>query len=535
MKRSFLICSIFLGYINFYNNIYSVQDFDKVKNTVKVSVIESFNNQFNSVFANLKDTKGLGLQIVSLDGKDTVKDASGANDSKSLLSIVRAKSIYLYNSIISLMFKCDKYIEFWQYRKKNIGLYLLSNGSISNIFKAKRDLIEDIDKKIRFFEEKKKEYSIFAGKVYKISEIFIEGSKPDLKDDQINSYVQSFTKQIDDILPENYTQDYFMLEKKELKKFMSDDKTARLRKKYYIAGASTIVLLTLMIVYRKTLTNFAINFWSNNIVKPFSALKEWFLIDSREDKFLSLSPKELQDDLEAQKDIISGKVEDFAKELNPKIKKDALDKLLLQAKEIGVEGIVAKCIKKARVASASDIIKTETKPGWIEWMIIGNKLNKSLGMSPKAKLIEVEIKVLMSRLLATKILVDAKDMIDSNRLTMVAASFLPMALTGFGVYKAYRIGSDFYNGVPKKKKDVDEMVLRIGEIINKNICNAQLDYSDQGFLCYYVAKFRKSLDVVSQKVRATIAKDLSHITSSINSPEKKFQILQGMKVMLYVK
>ena len=66
---------------------------------------------------------------------------------------------------------------------------------------------------IKFFESKKHEYAVFAGSVYKIAEVFIEGGVPDLKDDQINGFVQEFTKKIDahigkdlvDILTSDFT------------------------------------------------------------------------------------------------------------------------------------------------------------------------------------------------------------------------------------------------------------------------------------------------------------------------------------------
>ena len=45
-------------------------------------------------------------------------------DSKSLISIIERKSVSHFNNVINLMCKCDKYIEFWQYRKKNLSLYV---------------------------------------------------------------------------------------------------------------------------------------------------------------------------------------------------------------------------------------------------------------------------------------------------------------------------------------------------------------------------------------------------------------------------
>lgn len=455
-------------------------------------------------------------------------------DTKSLIRIVERKSISIFNNIINLMYKCDKYEDFWNYRKKNLSLYMLSSGKIVNILKARRDVLTLIDKKLEFFENKKKEYAIFAGNLYKLAEVFIDGSNLDIKEGDINNFLNEFTKKIDSILPKNYSESYFIDERKELKKNMPDNKKEELRKKYYLAGAGTILALVLVIKYRKVLGNFVVNLWSNQIVKPIRSLRDWFLLDTSKDDFLSLSQEEMLVDLEAQKGVIKDKIIDLAIELDPKVNKATLGMIMKKAKEAGVEGIVAKCIKKGR-GNETRVIQAKTKPGWIEWLFFGDKVSEVLGMSAKGKLLETEIKVLLSRLVVTKLLADAKDGIDSNKITMILGSMMPIVLTSFGVYKIFSKSYELYRGIPKKKKDIDDMMLKISAIINKNISRKSFNAQDQGFLCYYVHRCKKSLDVVAEHLRPNILADLSYISSSLNLMYEKMQILQSLKIMLYVK
>ncbi|EKD23341.1 MAG: hypothetical protein ACD_82C00110G0002 [uncultured bacterium] len=171
----------------------------------------------------------------------------------------------------------------------------------------------------------------------------------------------------------------------------------------------------------------------------------------------------------------------------------------------------------------------------MEWLFFGDKVSEVLGMSAKGKLLETEIKVLLSRFIVTKLLADAKDGIDSNKITMILGSMMPITLTCFGVYKIFSKSYELYRGIPKKKKDIDDMMLKISAIINKNISKKCFNAQDQGFLCYYVNRCKKSLDVVAEHLRPNILADLSYISSSLNLMYEKMQILQSLKIMLYVK
>lgn len=462
-------------------------------------------------------------------GKLGLKD-----EKKSVINILEKKSVSIFNNIISLMYKCDKYIEFWQYRKQNLSFYLISNGKFTNILKARRDLLAEIEKKIEFFENKKIQYAIFVGNLYKIAEPFIEGVTVDVKENEINNFAKDFSKKIELVLPKDYSDSYFQDERKDLKSIMPDTKKQDMRKKYYLAGAGTIVVAVLLLRYRKVLSNFVSNFFSNQIIKPIRSLRDWFLADNNSNAFLSMSPEQMLIDLEAQKSVLKGKVADLAKELDPKINKVTLDSIMEQAKSAGVEEIVAKCIKKGRGA-ASSVVKSKTKPGWIEWLFFGNKVSEILGMSAKGKLLETEIKVLLSRLLVTKLLIEGKDIVDSNKITIVLASLMPMVIAGLGVYTVASKSYELYHGIPKKRKDIDSMMLKISGIIHRNIGKSCFDAQDQGFLCYFVNRFRRSLDVVSTNIRSNISTDLSYIASSQNHMDEKMQILQSLKIMLYIK
>ncbi|MFC1842167.1 hypothetical protein ACFLYU_00735 [Candidatus Dependentiae bacterium] len=469
--------------------------------------------------------------------KEITKETMGVINSKASKHVVERKSLMLFNNLIYLMYKCDKYIGILRYRKTNANLYLLSKGQVATIFKARRDLIKEIGEKIAFFEKKKSGYAFFIGKLYKLAEPFIEGGFRGLSDQESNSLVDEFIKHIEIILPENYSDEYFNNEAKELKKLMVINKKREKIKKYVLLSIVAVISLAVLYRYRKSICNLFKNFFDNQIVKPLRNLRDWLFTSYEEDDLMNMTPEEILRDLEAQKKVVKEKVKDLVVNLDPRvvdpeIGKKSLDGIIEQAKLEGLEGFVAKCIRKAKTMPSKARIK-KAKPGWIEWFLFGNKLNKIFGMPPKEKVLEIEIKGLLTRIAATKLLVEAKDGIDSNKLTLILGSFLPLTLASYSFYNLYSRVHNWYYEIPKKKKEINEIMFKLNDIINRNIGSDVISAEDQGFLCYLTNKFKWCLAVVPENVRSSIAKDLSYISSCANYIDKKLQILQSMKIMLY--
>ena len=362
---------------------------------------------------------------------------------------IECKSIMLFKNFLHLMKKCDEYIELWNYRKKNINLYLLSKVAIGKLVKARRDVVKEIEAKIAFFENKKHEYAKVLGALYVLAEHFIEGSCRLLSKEENEQLVNQFVEHIDQFLPGNYSDSYFNDELKEIKKTAPEYYPKNKCKRYVLSAGVTIMAMGLVCYCRKSIYNLFRNFLTNQVYKPLRNLHNCLFRSADDYDFLDMSVEEMLNDLEAQKDVLKNKIKDLVMAADPQVECEFLDGLIDQAKVGGLENFVAKCIQKARKSPVREGLK-ESKPGWLEWFFIGNRIRDVFGMSPREKLLEVEIKGLLSRLAATKMLVDVKDGIDSNKLTMIFGSLLPVVLTTFGGYKLSHKIYGWYSGIAKE-------------------------------------------------------------------------------------
>jgi len=452
---------------------------------------------------------------------------------KNRRHFVERKSLMLFSNLLYLMDECDEYRDAWHFRKKNINLYLVSKGEILEIVKARRDLIREIEKKIEFFDNKKIEYAHFMGKLYKLAEPFIESSFLKLKKEEIAVHIENFIEKINDILPEDFSDNYFNDQLQELKKVAPQSDKHNKVKKYALGICTSFIALVLLVKYRKSVYNLFRNFFVNQLFKPLRNLKNCLFAGVADNDLLDMSVEEILQNLEVQKDALQNKIKQFILLADPQVSEDALHDIVEQAKKEGFESFVVRCIRVAQENPGSK--KTGSKPGWIEWFLIGNRFKEIFGMPPKEKLLELEIKGLLSRLAATKLLYDAKDGIDSNKLTIILGSMLPVCLATYGCYNLYNKIHGWYYGISKKKKDVNEIIFKMSDIINRNMGNtsAQLPEEDQGLLCYLAHRFKLCLIVVPETIRSSFEKNLFYISSGTTNANEKLQILQSMKIMLY--
>jgi len=451
---------------------------------------------------------------------------------KNSRHFVERKSLMLFNNLIYLMSKCDKYIDAWQFRKKNLNFYLVSKGDFFKIVKARRDLVREIESRIDYFDKKKMIYAAFIGKLYNLAEPFIESTFLKLGDEEVNLYVERFIKEVGFILPDTFSDDYFNDELQELKKFAPQHHKNDKILAYGLGVGASLVVATLLVAYRKSLYNLGKNFLVNQVYKPLRNLKNCLFSDASEYDLLDMSAQELLQDIEAQKNILKDKIKAFILESDPEVSPEALESILQEAKKEGFESFVTQCIQKASQGVHNQ--KNTSKQGWLEWLFIGNRLRNIFGMPLREKFLEIEIKALLSRLAATKLLYEAKDGIDSNKLTMVLGSLLPVSLVGYGCYKLYQKLYGAYYGIPKKKRDINEIIFKMSDIVNRNMGNKTMSEDDQGLLCYLAHRFKLCLSVVAENIRESFEKDLSYISSvRLADVNKKLQILQSMKIMLY--
>jgi len=445
---------------------------------------------------------------------------------------VERKSIMIFKNLLYLMEKCDEYIELWSYRKDNVHLYLLSKVEIATFVKARRDVVKEIEAKIEFFDKKKCDYAEFLGKLYELAEPFIRRSYCLLSQQESNDLISQFVQHIDQVLPVHYSDSYFNDELKEINKVAPQCYPKSKFKRYALGAFGAIVTIILLYYCRKKIYNLSRNFLTNQVYKPLRNLHNCLFRSSDDYDFLDMSVEEMLRDLEAQKEVLRSKIKDLVKAIDPQVEREFLDGLIEQAKSGGLEAFVAKCIKKAKDSPVSESLK-ESKPGWIEWFLLGSRVRDALGMSPREKLLELEIKGLLSRLVATQLLVEAKDAIDSNKLNMILGSLLPAVLATVGSYKLLYKVYAWYKEIPKKKRMIHAFMFHISDIINRNIDKQKMGYQDQGHICYLTHRFQDCLSVVPDAIKKSFERDLYYISSCKNPVDKKMQILQSMKIMLY--
>jgi len=448
--------------------------------------------------------------------------------SKTNVGAIEQRVKKFFDDLTHLMRKCDQFIAYWRKCEKNVDVYMISHFKLKNWKNERRDTLMHIRANIKFLEGKKREYATPLGKLYKVAEPFIDETFKTYDAQEQERILHELSENINDLVDDSLYQEQM----KHIKKFGPPDNSRKKKMLYYAGAVGGVIASGILLYYRKSVVNLVKNFFMNQIIKPLRSLKNCLFGSHKEDAFLRLSVDDLLKDLEAQKYVLKEKIKDLVVQADPDVGREALDGIIEQAKKEGLEHFVARCIKKASEVPKK---RKKTKQGWIEWFVLGDKISKILGMDPQDKVLELEIKALLTRLSATKMMVDAKDALDSNKLTLVMGSCLPAVVAISAVYAACKRVYNRVNGVYRKKEEINQIICHINEIINRNISrnNNHLSYEDQGFLCFYACRFKRCLSVVSEAMRSSFEKDITYISSSLNSINKKLQILQSMKIMLY--
>jgi len=442
------------------------------------------------------------------------------------VSVVEKRVKKFFNELARLMGRCDRYIAYWHACEKNINVYMISQLRFKNWKNERRDTLMKIRANIKFLDGKKNDYALLLGKLYKAAEPFIEDTWPRFDKQEQEVILQKLAQNINDLVSDTLYQEQIEF----IKKFGPPD-NSRKKKILYCAGAAgAIVAAGLLVYYRKPVCNVVRKFFVNQIIKPLKSLKNHLFGSHKKDAFLRVDADEMFKDLEAQKYVVKEKIKDLVVRADPDVSREALDGIIEQAKQEGLERFVSRCVRKAAVLPKS---KKKVKQGWIEWLVFGDKISKILGMDPQDKVLELEIKALLTRLSATKMMLDAKNALDSNKLTLVMGSSLPAVTATYSIYAACKRVYNRVTGVYRKKKEINRIICQINEIINRNIRDDHLSVKDQGFLCFLASRFKRCLSVVPEAMRSSFEKDISYISSCLNSIDKKLQILQSMKIMLY--
>lgn len=421
----------------------------------------------------------------------------------------------LFDVLIDMMRLCDDYLDFWQGKSNSMKLRLWLNNDTQGF--------EDIDKKILLLQEKKIGYAQSLGKLFRVAEPFIQdeqlsGIKDQKNIDKLQVEARGvICKIIAELSFKNYKDNEI-----ESLQFSKPPRDFRYRiLKYSFATVGTIAGCVILYKQRRAIRDYIAKFWKENIVAPCKNINSYF-------RNQSLIPIDIApDECEAQREIIKDKIKDLVLDIDPNVKKDILGGVIEHASKTGLERFVHHCVKKA--VEIQEKNPKKYKKSWLQWFLGGRLFN----VSPKTKILELEIKGLITRLKVTEILIDAKNTIDDNRLTIILASLAPVAIVGYLSYKirrgAHRWSYDYY----RNKKQIETTLLKIGELLICNLDKGILSCEDQGFLCYYLQKLRNSISAVDKKKIDSFERFIKVLESCSNTIDKKFKTLQYVNFMLY--
>jgi len=440
--------------------------------------------------------------------------------------IVAQRSRELYYVLLDLIYLCDDYIDYWQEQNKNITVYLIKKGKLR--FREWGDnkdaATQEIAKKIYDLEIKKRGYAKLLGKLQFVAEDVIKNGT--LVKGRVKALEKDVFVVIDDILSGKTIHVFRKKEVKSISLLKAPSNFKRNIVKYMVGLAAVAAAIWGVYVNRSCVADFCRYFYEDRLVYPFKQLKNYFLCNE-DDAFWGESVEDFEKSVIDQREILKDKIKDFVQFVSPRTKKNALDDMIEQAKEMGIEGFVHSCLQNASIFNSEEA--KNGKKGWLEW-VIGDRL---FGMSPKAKFMEVEIKSLLSRLAATQMMLDAKRELKGNKLLLVLASFAPTAAIAYGGGSLLSKVNQFFLSVYQKKRKLKKFIFKISEILIKNVGREKLSEEDQGLICYFTKRLRHCSLVVNKSFRSSFEGDTHLLGSSVNSVEQKLQVLQYMRILLY--
>jgi len=435
--------------------------------------------------------------------------------------VVVDKSRNLYAGFLNMISTCDEYLDYWTEQKKYPFMYLLNKGKLAFWGDQKRRAVQDIEETIGFLQEKKNKYILLLGKLYKSAYPYIDEDVPLIKKtgfhvgQQVLHLVAHMTKNEDA---------FHKTELQSIKHAQPPTHVKRNAVNYTLAAAAFVVGAGVLYTHKDILKTCTNTFYKNNLEKPLKGLKDY----SQGKKDLDMSARigdVSEKDIEAQVAALQNKIKTFIKAVRPDENQEPLDGILDHAKSECMERIVVDLVNK------SDISANTSKVGWIEW-VFGKTLTSFLGMPPKAKFLEVEIKGLISRLHATKMMLEAKNLMKDNRLVLILLTLTPMAVASYLTYATFKRCKAWFTGESKKAQQLKNLLFKINEVVNDNI-GKDMSCECQGLLCYYAHRLRKTSCVVPKALQESFTGLVYVLQSCTHSVEQKMQILQSIHFALY--
>jgi len=377
---------------------------------------------------------------------------------------------------------CDAYLSYWNYQKKHINLYLIANGNYRIWGQSRLDALYDIEQKLALISELKKRYISLFG-------LHKKGHTVETDFDKVDDPL------LDVRPPTDFDRNFW---------------------KYSLAGIAGVIGACLVYKHRAFLTKSIHTLYKNNIKRPWNSLKNYLL-----DKDPSVTHTDK--DIIGQRKALQYKIQDIAKELRPDLATEALERIADHAKRQGFEDFLADFVHNhAHWGINSPNIPLKRKVSWVQLL---SPLRKIFGMSPRAKLLELEIKGLISRFKATQMLVDAHDIVNKNKLNLILLTMIPNGVLGLAFYMAYQKMRAFFKKteLAKKKRKMKALLLQINEILTRNVGADSFSDEDYGFLCYYNYRLLRTLPEHMGAYFATLVSELESLSNTIDQKLKIFQ------------
>ena len=391
--------------------------------------------------------------------------------------------------LLQEMETCDQYLAYWNYQKKHIYLYLIGKGTLRIWGEDKSDALYQIEQKIVLIEDVKKRYAALLGLYKKGHRV---GADLDVENDLLYRVKP----------PSDFDRNFLQ---------------------YSLVAIGAVIGACLVYKHRDFLNKSVHTLYKNNIKRPWNSLKN-YLLDKKE------SGIDVDKDIIGQRKALKYKIQDIARELRPDLNDEALERISEHARKQGFEDFLADFINNyAQWGKKSKDVTIERKESWFGWIF---SLKKLFGMSPKAKILELEVKGLITRLKATQLLVEANDIVNKNKLNLILLTMSPNAIVSFLIYAAcQKVRSMYKNAnLAKNKRKINNLLLQINEIITKNIGSNSLSDENQGFLCYYNHQL---LQVLPEYIRVYFETMLSEFESSSNTVDQKLKIFQSINFALH--
>lgn len=435
------------------------------------------------------------------------------------------KTQNLFTVLLEMTDICDECLAYWISQQKNPNVYMINKGFFTLWGKQKKNVQDEMTQNIAWLEEKKNTYIGLLGKLYSVAHPYIE------KDCFLIKRNISIRADISDVIAQiisNGSISSFY------KKEVSDLEYLRPPshfKKYafhYGVGSALITLGAFLLYKNKNfLQTCAVTFYKNNLENPLKSLQIYSKGENNNiDPFAHMGDVS-EKDIEAQRIALLRKFKTFIKEVRPGENQEVLDGILEHARSECMEKVVVDLVAQSDLSN----IRLE-KRGWFEWLF-GGCLHNFLGMPPKAKLLEVEIKGLISRLHATKMLLDAKNLMEDNRLLLILVTLVPTILTTYFSFNIAKKIRAWISGDSQKEQQLKYYISQINEVVNKNIGKDTLSCEDQGLLCYYAHKLCSLSSIVPVSLQNSLEILALSLRSCSNSIDQKMQILQSLYFSLY--